>query len=101
MSHEATLRSVYAGLNAKDTSGMKDALAEDAVFHILPNPILPPQTLTGRDAILAFIQDQMPGIDMQQEIDEISVNGEFATVYIQSQHTDADGATQTVRWADV
>jgi ketosteroid isomerase-like protein len=101
MSHDATLRRIYAGLNTKDTSGMKDALTEDAVFHILPNPVLPPQTLTGRDAVLAFVQEQLGGLDMQQEIDEISVNGDFATVYVSSEHTGADGVKLTVRWADV
>ena len=101
MSHDSTLRSVYAALNSKDTSKIKDVLTEDAVFHILPNPLLPPQTLTGRDDILSFIAEQIGGLDIQQEIDEITVNGDFAVVFVKSESKNEDGSPLTVRWADM
>jgi ketosteroid isomerase-like protein len=101
MSHESTLRNVYDALNNKDTSRIKDVLTEDAIFHILPNPVLPPQTLTGRDDILSFIDQQITGIDMQQEIDEVAVNGDFAVVYVKSESKGEDGSPLTVRWADL
>lgn len=101
MSHETTLRSLYAALNDKDTAAVKDSLTEDATFHMLPNPVMAATTLTGRDAILAFMAEQIAALDMQQEISEISVNGDFATVYVTSQSTADDGSPLTVRWADL
>jgi ketosteroid isomerase-like protein len=101
MSHEATLRSMYAAMNDKDTAALKDMIAEDAVFHMLPNPVIPATTLTGRDAIFAFMEEHLSTLDMQQEISTISENGDFATVYVTSQSKGEDGSTQTVRWADL
>ncbi len=101
MSHETTLRSLYTALNDKDTSAIKDLLTEDATFHMLPNPVLAPTTLTGRDTILAWMDENIGALDMQQDIDEVSVNGDFATVYVTSQSKGADGNPLPVRWADL
>jgi ketosteroid isomerase-like protein len=101
MSHEDTLRSIYSALNNKDTAAVKELITEDATFHMLPNPVLPPTTLTGRDAIIAFMDEHLPALDMQQDIAEISVNGDFATVYVTSESRAEDGSSLTVRWADV
>ena len=101
MSRESTLRSMYDALNSKDTAAVKDLIAEDAVFHMLPNPVIPATTLTGRDAILEFMDEHIGHLDMKQEIAEISTNGDFATVYVTSQSTAADGSPLTVTWADL
>src|SRR5205085_6093342 len=101
MSHEATLRSMYDAMNRKDTAALKDSITEDAVFHMLPNPVIPATTLTGRDEIFAFLEENLGSLDMQQEISEVSVNGDFATVYVTSQSPAEDGSTQTVKWADL
>jgi ketosteroid isomerase-like protein len=101
MSHEATLRSMYAAMNDKNTEALKPLIADDAVFHMLPNPVIPATTLTGKEQIFAFMEEHISELDMQQEISAISENGDFATVYVTSQSKGEDGSTQTVRWADV
>ena len=100
MSHEATLRSVYDALNNKDAGRIKDVLTDDAVFHILPNPLTTATTLTGKDEILSFIAEQIGSLDVQQEIDEIAVNGDFAVVFVKSESKDESGAPLSIRWAD-
>ncbi|MDX6198647.1 MAG: hypothetical protein QOJ79_1798 [Actinomycetota bacterium] len=101
MSHEATLRSMYDAMNNKDTSTIKDLIAEDATFHMLPNPVLPATTITGRDEILAFMEKHIPQLDMVQEIQQISVQDDFATVYVTSNSKGTDGSPLTVKWADL
>ncbi len=101
MSHESTLRAVYAALNAKDSAALKDVLTEDAVFHLLENPIIPARNLTGREEILAFMDEHLETLDMQQEIAQISSIGDFATVYVTSHSRSDDGSVVTVHWADL
>ena len=101
MSHESTLRTFYTALNEKDASTLDDLLADDVVFHILPNPVLPAGTITGRPSVLKYVKDTMESLEIQQDIDEISVNGDFATVYVASKHTAPDGAEHAIRWADL
>ena len=101
MSHEATLRSMYDAMNEKDTSTIKDLIAEDATFHMLPNPVLPATTVSGRDEIMAFMEEHIPQLEMTQEIQQISVQDDFATVYVTSRSTAPDGSPVTVKWADV
>jgi ketosteroid isomerase-like protein len=101
MSHETTLRTMYDAMNNKDTATIKDLIAEDATFHMLPNPVIPAATISGRDEIMAFMEEHIPGLDMQQEIQQISVQDDFATVYVTSQSKGPDGAPLTVKWADV
>jgi ketosteroid isomerase-like protein len=101
MSIETTLRSMYDAMNKQDTAAIKELIAEDATFHMLPNPVMPAATVSGRDEIVAFMEEHIPGLDMQQEIQQISVQDEFATVYVTSTSKGPDGAPLTVRWADV
>jgi ketosteroid isomerase-like protein len=101
MSHEAALRSMYAAMNDKNTEALKPLIADDAVFHLLPNPLIPAATLTGKDEIFAFMEENVAQLDMQQEISAISENGDFATVYVTSESKGEDGSTQTVAWADL
>ncbi|MCU1599345.1 MAG: hypothetical protein JWO22_54 [Frankiales bacterium] len=58
-------------------------------------------TLTGRDAILGFMNEELAKLDMQQEISAISEHGDFATVYVASRSTSEDGLEQIVNWADL
>jgi ketosteroid isomerase-like protein len=101
MSHESTLTELYAAMNAKDIDAVTQHIADDAVFHILPNPVLPTGTLNGRQEIAAFMRQQLAGLDVTQDIDSISSEGDFATAYVVSRSRDANGAEQVVRWADV
>jgi ketosteroid isomerase-like protein len=101
MSHESELQAIYGALNAKNVDEIANTLTEGVIFHILPNPVLPATTLTGREAILTFMREQLDAIDLKQEIEQISVNGDFATAYVVSTSTGSDGEQQTVRWADL
>lgn len=101
MSHEATLRDMYDAMNRKDASAAASALTDDAVFHMLPNPVISAATLTGRQEILAFMEQGLAKTDMQQQISAISENGDFATVYVESRSTGDDGVEHVVKWADL
>lgn len=101
MSHEATLRDLYEALNRKDAAAAANAVTEDAVFHMLPNPVASAATLTGRQEILAFMEQELAKTNMQQEISAVSENGDFATVYVESRSIGDDGVEQFVKWADL
>lgn len=101
MAHDQHLRDVYAALNDKDVDAVLSSVADDAVFHVLPNPVIAAATLRGRTEIAGFLNDQFTQLDAHQEIDAISVNGDFATVYVSSRSTAEDGSEVTVRWADL
>ena len=101
MSHEATLRELYEALNRKDTEAAVSAITEDAVFHMLQNPAVAAASLTGREEIRAFMDEELAKLDMQQVISAVSENGDFATVYVESHSTGGDGVEQVVKWADV
>src|SRR3954453_4482130 len=98
MSHETTLRNLYDAMNKQQVDSIVDHIAEDAVFHLLPNPVLPATTLTGRDAIKKFMDDNMSELGMQQEIEQIAVNGDFATAFVVSTSKGEDGSMQAGRW---
>ncbi|MCU1624907.1 MAG: SnoaL-like domain [Frankiales bacterium] len=101
MSHEAVLREMYDALNRKDTEALASKVADDAVFHLLPNPVVDATTLTGSDEILGYLKSALADLDMQQQVESISESGDFATAYVTSRSADASGAVQVVRWADV
>ena|SRR6478672_10412287 len=100
MSHETTLRAVYDAMNNQQVDAIVSHIAEDAVFHLLPNPLLPATTLEGRDAIKKFMDDHITDLAIQQQIEQIAVSGDFATAFVVSTSKGEDGAPLTVHWAD-
>jgi predicted SnoaL-like aldol condensation-catalyzing enzyme len=63
--------------------------------------VIPAATISGRDEILSFMEEHIPELDMQQQIQQISVQDDFATVYVTSESKGPDGSPVTVKWADV
>ena len=59
-------------------------------------------TCNGREAILTFLREQLDAMDLKQDIEQISVNGDCATAYVISTKTGSDGEQQqAMRWADL
>jgi len=102
MDRETTLRGLYAALNAGDAVRAAASLTEDCTFHILPNPLVPdPQTVRGRAACEEFMRGVVSSTAVQQEVEAVTLNGDFAAVFVRSTSTDDAGANQEIRWADL
>jgi ketosteroid isomerase-like protein len=102
MDKETTLRDLYEALNAGDAARAAASLTDDCTFHILPNPLIEaPGTVRGRVACEEFMREVVSTTGVQQKIEELALNGDFAAVFVRSTNTDDSGAEQEVRWADL
>lgn len=102
MDREATLRGLYEALNAGDAGRAAALLTDECTFHILPNPLVEePGTVRGRAACEEFMRDVVSSTGVQQEVEVVTLNGDFAAVFVRSMSEDGSGAQQEIRWADL
>jgi ketosteroid isomerase-like protein len=102
MDRETALRSLYEALNAGDAARAGALLTEDCTFHILPNPLVETSaTVRGRAACEEFMNEVVSSTGVQQEIEALTMNGDFAAVFVRSTNTDVTGVEHEFRWADL
>ena len=102
MDRETTLRALYEALNAGDAARAAASLTDDCTFHILPNPLVEsPGLVRGREACEEFMREVVSSTGVQQEVEAVALNGDFAAVFVRSTNTDDSGAEQEIRWADL
>lgn len=102
MDREAMLRELYDALNAGDAGRAAALLTEDCTFHILPNPLVEePGTVRGRAACEEFMWGVVSSTLVQQDVEGLTLNGDFAAVFVRSMSEDDSGDQQEIRWADL